>query len=116
MTEYWSRWVAFWSESAKALAGFRICTIYCYHYFASQVWIPIWVDAADGGIRHYNSTLVVELLGGLTQQGVERLIVLSICASLGLIIGLGSMDGIVRHVRTNTISWHNPMASGGHDD
>lgn len=125
MTEYWSRWVAFWSEkeSAKALAGFRICMGFTLLYtfcspYLSDAWIPIWVDAADGGIRHYNNVpWLLNWLGGPTQQGVERLILLSICASLGLIIGMGARwMALFGMFAMNTISWHNPMASGGHDD
>ena len=125
MIEYWNRWVSFWSELERpeAIAGFRICMgltllyTFCSPYF-SDAWIPIWVDATDGGIRHYNNIpWLLDWLGGPTKVGVERLIFLSIVSSIGLIIGLGSRwMALLGMFTMNTISWHNPMASGGHDD
>jgi hypothetical protein len=125
MIEYWNRWVAFWSEveSPHTLAGFRICMGFTLLYtfcspYLSDAWIAIWVDATEGGIRHYNNTpWMLDWLGGPTQQGVERLILLGIGASIGLILGIGSRwMALMGMFAMNTVSWHNPMASGGHDD
>ena len=121
----WRRWVRFWSEkeSGFSIAMVRISIgitlLYtCLSPYISGVWQAIWVDEVHGGIRHYKKVpWLLDLLGGATTSAVETMLWMGIVASIGLIIGFaGRLSALTGMIVMNTISWHNPLATGGHDD
>ena len=125
MTSIWKRWVDFWSEteSGSSIAMVRISIgltlLYtCCSPYLGGVWEAIWVDESYGGIRHYKKVpWLLELLGGATPFAVETMLWLGIASSFGLILEIaGRLSALMGMVVMNTISWHNPLATGGHDD
>ena len=121
----WNRWIDFWSEteSGFSIAMVRISIgltlLYtCCGPYMNNVWKAIWVDESYGGIRHYTKVpWLLELLGGATPFAIETMLWMGIAASVGLIVGLaGRLSALIGMIVMNTISWHNPLATGGHDD
>ena len=123
--EHWRQWVLFWSEKEH---GFSIAMVRisigltllftCLSPYASGVWKAIWVDQSMGGIRSYTRVpWLLELLGGATPTAIQTMLWLGILSSIGLIIGLSSrVWAFIGMIVMNTIAWHNPLATGGHDD
>ncbi len=125
MRDLWNIWVQFWSttEDAFPIAMVRISIGFtllytCASPYFSNAWTAIWVDQQYGGIRPYRRVpWLLDLLGGATPTGVEMLLWLGMgCATL-LIFGLaGRFAALMGMFVMNTIAWHNPLATGGHDD
>ena len=121
----WHTWVNFWSEKENGFSvamvrisiGFTLLYTCCSPYL-SGVWTAIWVDESYGGIRRYKSVpWLLEVLGGATPNAIETMLWMGILSSLGLILGIaGRMSALIGMIVMNTISWHNPLATGGHDD
>jgi hypothetical protein len=125
MTRMWKAWLEFWShtETGFSIAMVRISiglTLFytCASPYFSGVWQAIWVDQQFGGIRSYRTTpWFLEWLGGATPEAVELLIWIGLASSCALTIGVfGRYAAFMGMLVMNTISWHNPLATGGHDD
>jgi len=125
MNKLWTTWLGFWShtETGFSIAMVRISmglTLFytCASPYLSGVWEAIWVDQQFGGIRPYRRVpWFLELLGGATPQAVEWLLWIGIGSAIALIIGLfGRFSAFTGMLVMNTIAWHNPLATGGHDD
>ena len=125
MIRMWNDWVQFWTskEMASSIAGVRIgigiTLLYTFGVtLPDEVWRAIWVDANLGGIRYYNNTpWVIEMLGGPTPRTIQTVLGLGLMAGAMLILGIFSRtSALIGMLMMNTIAWHNPMASGGHDD
>ena len=123
--QYWQQWTLFWSEkeSGFSIAMVRISIGFtllftCVSPYTDEVWYAIWVDQSMGGIRSYNTVpWLLELLGGATPTAIQTLLWLGILSATGLIVGFASrLSALIGMIVMNTIAWHNPLATGGHDD
>ena len=121
----WLSWVQFWSqkEHGTALAIFRIAMGLTLIYTFNQplqdgIYQIIWVDKTFGGLRDLNpAPWLIELLGGATPDAIWRFICLGFLCGVALLLGIfPRFFALLGMFLMNNISWHNAMATAGHDD
>lgn len=121
----WTRWVRLLEEreAATSLALFRIAVGASLLYdiltvVAADLVVPLWTDAAHGGMRAYGPLpWLVELLGGATPGTAWLLTAAVVVGSLQLVLGLLPRAGALLALQAHlALTWLNGHAGGSYDD
>lgn len=117
----WLEGVLVRREEGTTLALFRICCGLCALYIVipmvlTDVHHLVLVDVHDGGYRPVSPNWLMNLLGGPTRTGVDRLCALIVIAGSAMALGLGGrLTCLVTTQLLMTMFQLNSGSGGGHD-